>query len=293
MSKIFRLIIISLLASVVACVSTQSNITASGDEDQDIGLGGTGLLANSGSGMGGTGVVGVITGFGSVFVNGIEIEYNQNTPFTIDGEKASYQELSIGDVVEVLTTDIKNHTNAQIINLRHEVIGKVESVNKVESSFIVHGQTIILQDKSLPGVGKNISVAGFRIDNNTIEATRIKQVNTNQTLLRTGSELPFNKRAVRWRVQTNVRDGKAIYNIDGKPHVYSFKHKAGSKNQLRSGIRVLELKRSSSNVPELKREIDARDLPRGSKLSNTMYKNQNRMKQRSVPLQHKMHRGGH
>jgi hypothetical protein len=41
------------------------------------GVGGTGLQAG---GVGGTGIVGTITGFGSVCVNGLEVEYDHSTP---------------------------------------------------------------------------------------------------------------------------------------------------------------------------------------------------------------------
>mgnify|MGYP000132428681 CR=1 FL=1 len=103
MIRIYRVFIFLLMTSVGACVSTQSNMTATSDEDQDIGLGGTGMLATTdsgtGSGLGGTGIIGEITGFGSVFVNGIEIEYDSETPFTINGEPAAHQPLVVGDVV--------------------------------------------------------------------------------------------------------------------------------------------------------------------------------------------------
>ena len=69
MNKLYRIIIFLLMVGFAACASTPSNMAvADNDEDKDIGLGGTGLLANAGggagSGLGGTGVVGEITGFG-------------------------------------------------------------------------------------------------------------------------------------------------------------------------------------------------------------------------------------
>ena len=106
MKTIYQVIIFLFITSIAGCVSgcvsgyvpgdvpggisTQSNTSVSNDEDQDIGLGGTGMLASSGdsggNGLGGTGIVGEITGFGSVFVNGIEVEYNAKTPFSINGK---------------------------------------------------------------------------------------------------------------------------------------------------------------------------------------------------------------
>ena len=85
MSGVMRIIVLLLLVTVSACTSGLLNSTATNDEDQDIGLGGTGLMANTGNGLGGTGIVGEITGFGSIFVNGVEIEYDSDTPFTING----------------------------------------------------------------------------------------------------------------------------------------------------------------------------------------------------------------
>ena len=78
MRNIFRFITLFLLVSIAACVSNQPDMTAANDEDKDIGLGGTGMVADSGgngqdgNGLGGTGIIGEITGYGSIFVNGIE-----------------------------------------------------------------------------------------------------------------------------------------------------------------------------------------------------------------------------
>ena len=147
MIHIYHLILFILFTSLTACLSTQTNLTSINNDEEDIGLGGTGLLANNDIGLGGTGITGTITGFGSIFVNGVEIEYNNQTSYTLDGKNTQHRTLQIGDVVEVLTTNLKQHTHAHIINIRHEVIGQVDSVNLKTSSFTVLGQTI-LQSKT-------------------------------------------------------------------------------------------------------------------------------------------------
>ncbi len=62
-----------LLVLLVAC------IPFAGAPASDRGIGGTGAPASgpviSDRGIGGTGIVGVVTGFGSVFVNGLEVAY--------------------------------------------------------------------------------------------------------------------------------------------------------------------------------------------------------------------------
>lgn len=265
MIMLFRSFIFLLIISLASCVSTQSNMTAANDEDQDIGLGGTGLLANTGSGLGGTGILGEITGYGSIFVNGIEVEYDSRTVFTIDGKAATYQQLEIGDVVEVLTTDDSQHTYAQKINLRHEVIGNVESVDPQTYSFKVHGQTVIqaIDKGALPEVKTTVAVSGFRIDEQTILSTRVVSLDTKQSLLRTNIELPFKEKTDRWLVQLHVQNAQAIFQLDGIKHILSLQEKTGESLKSSLNVRVLQLHKSTSDKLKLDRVIKPLELPRG------------------------------
>src|SRR3569833_3442522 len=74
------------------------------------GQGGTGLspyrkTGGDGSGSGGTGhtdeVDGVITGFASICVNGLELHYLPTTPVMIQGKSGSPKDLRVGQVVRV------------------------------------------------------------------------------------------------------------------------------------------------------------------------------------------------
>ncbi|MCW9047511.1 MAG: hypothetical protein OQK46_05475, partial [Gammaproteobacteria bacterium] len=96
------LFLLLIVMSFTACTSIPLDLTKTDDEDNDIGLGGTGLLAKNAideKSIGGTGILGKITGFGSIFVNGIEVEYNDKTPFSINGNIVKHQQLHIGDIV--------------------------------------------------------------------------------------------------------------------------------------------------------------------------------------------------
>jgi hypothetical protein len=247
---------------------------AGNDEDKDIGLGGTGMLANTGSGAGsglggtgmsGIGIVGKITGFGSIYVNGIEIEYDNETAFTIDGKTAKSQQLEIGDVVEVLTTDDNKVTQAQIINLRHEVIGRVESVEPQTYSFTVHGQSVVqaIDKVALPEVGATVAVFGFRIDEKTILATRVTSADAKQSLLRTHTDLPFKGKTARWLVQTHVRNNKATFNLDSITHAIQLKQKKKKTLNDRLGIKIMELQKPASGELKLDHVIEPMTLPRG------------------------------
>ena len=276
MNNIYRLIILLLVISFTACTSNQPNMSAANDEDKDIGLGGTGMLATADSdtdnGLGGTGVLGEITGFGSIFVNGIEIEYDRETTFTIDGKSAEYQQLEIGDVVEVLTTDRDKYTQAQVINLRHEVIGKVEATDPQTFSFTVQGQTVIkpANNRFLPEVGTMVAVSGFRIDKNTIISSRVAPADAKQTLLRTQTGLPFENKTTHWLVQMHVQDNKAVFQLAGTAHILNIKEKAEKTYADLLGIRILQLQSSTANELKLERIVDPMEIPRGQRVSVPM-----------------------
>jgi Domain of unknown function (DUF5666) len=305
MKDMYKSIVFLMMLSLAACVSNQSNKISGNDEDQDIGLGGTGMLAHtdehSGGGLGGTGIVGEITGFGSIFVNGVEIEYNNDTPITVNGKTVTNRKLAIGDVVEVLASDENKHTLARVINLRHELIGKVESINPQGLSFIVHGQTVIqsLNNGALPEAGKTVAVSGFRIDEKTIMSSRVTEVSAGQSLIRTYTELPFAKQVNRWLLQADIHHGQLMVKLDSKDQVLSIKNESSKALQNRLNIKVLELNRSNTGQLDLKLMSDPQELPRGQlkekrfrmpKDSGYMY--QHKQMNGSPTMQQKMHRGG-
>ncbi|MBE9559268.1 MAG: hypothetical protein IMF15_00700 [Proteobacteria bacterium] len=286
MSNIFRFITLFLIVSIAACVSSQPNMTAANDEDKDIGLGGTGMVADSGgSGLGGTGIIGEITGYGSIFVNGIEVEYDNDTDFTIDGKTAAAQQLEIGDVVEILTTDANQHTEAQIINLRHEVIGRVESVEPHTYSFSINGQSIIqsIDRPALPEIGATVAVAGFRIDDQTILSTRVTPAATGQSLLRKHTELPFNNKARRWLVQTHVQADKATIQNSGTTYTFTLTKSTGKSFKDQLGIKILQLQKSVTEKLELEQIIEQASMPRGRRTLNPVRQQDGNVLQRTAP----------
>ena len=296
MIHLYKVLAFLLITSLTACVSTQTDMTASSDEDQDIGLGGTGMLANTGNGLGGTGIVGEITGFGSIFVNGVEVEYDNKTPFTINGETATYQQLAIGDVVEVLTTNTRQHTDARIINVRHEVIGEVKSVNPQMHSFTVQGQTVTTthQSKKLPAVGDRVAVSGFRINATHIQATRISPAGDMLDLLRTQLELPFNKQTSRWLIQSQVQNNQLKVHFNNREKLISMPEESVMSHE-QSDIKVLRLLKSGATQVTLDRIIDSVELPRGRSIEKPLGQPNNM--QRSSPMsimngsQNILHRG--
>jgi len=65
------------------------------------GVGGTGAPTLRPGGTGGTGIVGTITGFASICVNGLEVHFGKDVPVSENGAPASSAHLAIGQVVAV------------------------------------------------------------------------------------------------------------------------------------------------------------------------------------------------
>lgn len=147
----------------------------------DRGFGGTGaparLLAERGiGGTGGpaTGIVGTITGFASVCVNGLEVTYDNDAVVEIDGATRDISALRIGAVASI-TTDPA--LAAAQISVRHAVSGPIERVVVPGRIFIVAGQLVELGGQTTQAAmfkaGDWLEVSGLRTHAQTIMASRV------------------------------------------------------------------------------------------------------------------------
>ena len=146
------------------------------------GIGGTGhteTLANGG--IGGTGIVGVVTGFGSICVNGVELHYTSSTPVIRDGEYSSARELLVGQVVAVRAigalTNSGAHLQAQQISVMHAAVGPLTFVDTVTGQFEVMGQqAVALTKEDLLNLhtGEWVRVSGHRLADGVIRASRVQ-----------------------------------------------------------------------------------------------------------------------
>jgi len=146
------------------------------------------------AGISGTGiVVGIITGFGSVFVNGIEFE-TDNSSFDVDGNTlATQNDLEIGMVVTINGSIDENGLTgtASSIVFDDEIEGPINSEPVVVSgsdnsqkTLSVLGFTItidklntVFKDTTFDTLTINdiVEVSGFRTASNQISATLVKK----------------------------------------------------------------------------------------------------------------------
>ncbi len=170
---ILCIVILGLLAG---CASPAGESLARLEGDDESGLGGTGHSGDSG--LGGTGIIGEITGFGSIFVNGIEVEIEPRTRLSHNGLPVASYEFARGDVVELRTQLVGGLSVTREVRIRNAVIGQVQQVDVVARRFQVLGQTVQLGSLHLllPQPGQFVAVSGFRDNAATIHASRVVEV---------------------------------------------------------------------------------------------------------------------
>ncbi len=150
------------------------------------GGGGDGQVAEGG--IGGTGVSqGRVTGYGSIFVNGIEYETDQ-AEFQVDDRSATQQDIAVGMVVRVNGTINPDGVTGEAYQVTYssQIIGVIEA-NRISSgsAFDVMGQIVHVDPdtvydnpldatpmETLP-VNAVLEVSGFTDGGGEILATRI------------------------------------------------------------------------------------------------------------------------
>lgn len=173
-----NLMLLLLLVLLAGCSSLRPNWISMSDPSDEDGIGGTGKTE--------TIIVGEITGFGSIFVNGVKIEYNKYANLYLNEKSVTRYTFHKGDVVEVRARERGNAVWAHKLNVRHEVIGKVDKVSSKKRVFVVLGQTVKLKNKklSVPEKGKMVRVSGFRDSSGKILATYVSLSPDKEYMLR-------------------------------------------------------------------------------------------------------------
>jgi Domain of unknown function (DUF5666) len=144
---------------------------------------GPGAIGGGGGGIDGTGMVyGTITGFGSVFVNGIEFNTNSST-IRLDDTTVSQNELRVGMVVRV-DGSIDNR-QAATITVDDAVKGRVEGVLDA-NRLLVMGQTVQIDNQTrlsngMPVVNDYVEVHGLPSADGVVTAGYIERKTTPAT----------------------------------------------------------------------------------------------------------------
>jgi hypothetical protein len=151
------------------------------------GIGGTGHAEGDG-GIGGTGIVGTINGFGSIWVNGLEVQYDDSTVVADNELKVNPKNLAIGQLVTIEASGIDKTIKAKKITVVEAVTGKITSIDEKKGLLKVLGQEVIVNSKtqvhdqqSRQNInqlkqGDFIKVSGLRLEAGQIAATYIERM---------------------------------------------------------------------------------------------------------------------
>jgi uncharacterized protein DUF5666 len=150
------------------------------------GVGGTGRLAN------GVGVLGTITGFASICINGLEVHYGSDTPIASNGLPASTADLAVGQVVTIAASGEGYQASGELGGVRVSIVtavaGPVATIDPSRQTFTVLGQTVRataqtiiadatgIKDFSFLQTGGLVRVYGLRLSGGDIVASRIETV---------------------------------------------------------------------------------------------------------------------
>ncbi len=191
--------------------------------------GGSGGTQNFG-GIEGTGFAfGTITGFGSIFVNGVAIQTN-NATVTIDGASSTESALRIGQVVRVQTrisgSGASRSVTATSVSADDAVEGPVQARDLVAQTLTVLGQLVRIDgatsfDPSIAGglvglqVGDVVEVYGFLNAAREVVATRIERKPAGGTFELTGFVSSLNVNRFQIGAITIDFTGAQLVNLPG------------------------------------------------------------------------------
>jgi len=133
-----------------------------------------------------TGVVsvGVITGFGSVYVNGVRYDTN-GASVLMDDQAAAESALKVGQYVELKGHSLGAEHYADVIRYHNVIEGPIASIDVAASSFVAMGQTVLVTTETSLGdditpssieglaVADVVEVSGVVTTGGVIEATRV------------------------------------------------------------------------------------------------------------------------
>ena len=126
-------------------------------------------------------VRGVVTGFGSVFIDGTRFD-TSNAVFSKDDEVATQDDLRVGMVVE-LRGNVAAGT-AENVDFEEDVKGPIDAISPSSDELTVLGQTILITPNtrfdegvalSNLGVGEVLEISGLRGVNDVLEASFIEK----------------------------------------------------------------------------------------------------------------------
>jgi hypothetical protein len=185
----------------------------------DRGIGGTGAPRVADRGIGGTGIVGVITGFGSVCVNGLEVRYDRSASVERDGAPIQAAALRAGQLVVIRAEGPLGDPYTTMISVRREVAGRIEAIDLAAGTVTIAGQAVSVPSETWGAdnlhLGDWVAVSGLRRVDGTIVASRFDSAEANAftvrgQVVRNGATVRIGKLAVGGTAAGRLKSGQFV-----------------------------------------------------------------------------------
>ena len=252
--KILLMLKISLLFTTFLFFFSACNVENS--EVAEGGIGGSGVILAEG-GIGGSGVVmGSITGFGSVYINGVEYD-TSNTQFYRDGKRAKQDDFSLGENIEMTgSVDALTGTGvADKISYDSDIKGVVTVASSDNHSLRIMGQdvettplTVLngfeqLQDLTIENY---VEVSGSRNSEGVLIASSIKLIapffmNNSSSIAIEGEITRINEDLKMILVQDTIVDYSAVEDLnsaENKPKIGQYVEVESALNYIQDKILI-------------------------------------------------------
>ncbi len=134
-------------------------------------------------GIGGTGIVGLLTDFGSLIVGGAYLQTHAGTRYTDGFGTLQKADLYVGDSLTVEASGPKANLTAQRVHITHPLVGRISQVNSGGRVIVVNGVEVRL-DTRLRGfsVGDRVAVSGIW-RGQIVQASRLSPARANLDLV--------------------------------------------------------------------------------------------------------------
>jgi hypothetical protein len=173
---------------------------------------------------------GVITGFGSIIVNGVHYGIDR-AAVTVNGDPAAAGDLALGQLVTVIGERDREGTtgDADSVAFDANVEGPVQSVDAARGRVVVLGQTVTTSAATVLAlgarppridslqIGERVQVSGFLAAGGAILASRIAERPSAVRLRVRGTVASLDRARARFTLNALVVDYSAAVLIDGFP----------------------------------------------------------------------------
>ena len=134
-------------------------------------------------GIGGTGIVGILTEFGSLIVAGRRVQMDGLTRYTDGFGDIGASDVVIGDSLTIEANGPVDNLTARRVHVTHPLVGEVTAVGDAGRSLTILGTTVRLaRPNRLARVGQRVAVSGLW-RGNSVEASGLSPARDNRDLV--------------------------------------------------------------------------------------------------------------